>query len=302
MSPEGGGPGTSRPLLGGAEVGRLLEAHGLAPTKRLGQNFVVDPNTVRKTVRDAGVAPGDLVLEVGPGLGSLTLALREAGASVVALEVDAGMVRALTDVIGADEGVTIVHGDALREDLGALVDAAVQRDAAAQPDRGAVRLVANLPYNVGVPIVLRALATGRFETLHVMVQREAGERMAAGAGDRLYGAVSVKVAAWAHARVAATVPRTAFRPVPNVDSVTVTLQPRPWTHTVGRAVLARWVDRGFAQRRKRLRNALSSGDGPAPIVVERALQAIGRDPGARAEELDLTAWTALASELERGGG
>lgn len=296
MSRAGDGPAPPRPLLGGVEVARLLAVHGLAPTRRLGQNFVVDPNTVRKTVRDAGVEASDLVLEVGPGLGSLTLALREAGARVVALEVDAGMVRALADVVGDDEAVTVVHGDALREDLGALLD----RAAPPAPGAGrpvAVRLVANLPYNVGVAIVLRALATERFQGLHVMVQREAGERMAARVGHPLYGAVSVKVASWSETRVVAAVPRTAFRPLPNVDSVTVSLRPRPWPHTLDRTVLAGWVDRGFAQRRKRLRNALSGGDGPVPARVEAALAEAGLAAGARAEELDLEAWVALTGAL-----
>lgn len=279
-----------RPLLGGAEVARLLAAHGLAPSKRLGQNFVVDPNTVRKTVRDAGVEAGDLVLEVGPGLGSLTLALREAGARVVALEVDAGMVAALREVVGDDDGVTIVHGDALRTDLAALLDAA-------GTTTGAVRLVANLPYNVGVPILMHALASERLDALHVMVQREAGERIAAGVGHPLYGAVSVKVASWASARVVAAVPRSAFLPAPNVESVTVGLLPRAWAHGVDRGDLAVLVDRGFAQRRKRLRNALGGRDGRSPRDVEGALVAAGLDVGARAEELDLAAWVALARAL-----
>jgi 16S rRNA (adenine1518-N6/adenine1519-N6)-dimethyltransferase len=286
---------SSRPLLRPADVRRLLAEHGLAPTKRFGQNFVVDANTVRKVVRDAGVEPGDLVCEVGPGLGSLTLALREAGARVVAIEVDAGMVRALAEVLGDDEEARIVHADALDVDWDELLGG--------EP----AALVANLPYNVATPIVMRCLAAGRFTRLLVMVQREVGRRWAAQVGDPLYAAVSVKIAALADARVAGTVKRGAFYPVPNVESVTVRLDPVPWSHPVAREPLFALVEGGFAQRRKRLRNALSAGGavGGGPVAsaaeVERALVAAGLDAGARAEELDLAGWVGLAAALGLGG-
>lgn len=270
-------------MLTPGEVRALLASHGLAPHKSLGQNFVVDANTVRKVVRDAGVAPGDTVVEVGPGLGSLTLALREAGASVIAVEIDAGLVRALGEVVGGDPGVTLVHADALAVDYRALVDA-----------EGAL-LVANLPYNVATPILMTALRSGAFARVLVMVQREVGERWVAQVGDPLYGAVSVKVAALADAAIAARVSRNAFHPVPKVDSVTVRLTCRaPADEEFDR--LFALVDAGFAQRRKRLRNALAALGHP-PAVVERALEATGRSAGARAEELDLDAWRALAEVL-----
>lgn len=276
-------------LLTPARVRGLLADHALAPSKRLGQHFVVDANTVRKVVRDAGVRAGDLVVEVGPGLGSLTLALRQTGAEVVAVEVDAGLVRALTDVTGGDPGVRIVHGDALEVDLGGLTKTHAQPT---NPARRAL-LVANLPYNIATGVVLRALETEAFAGLTVMVQREVGERWAAAAGSDRYGGVSVKVRAYAQARLAGTVARTAFYPVPNVDSVTVRLSPLPWTYDVDRAAVLTLVDEGFAQRRKRLRNALARPDRP-PACVEAALEAAGLDVGARAEELDLPAWVALS--------
>lgn len=282
-----------RPLLRPTDVRRLLDVHGLAPRKAFGQNFVVDANTVRKVVRDAGVGPGDLVCEIGPGLGSLTLALREVGARVVAVEVDAGMVRALAEVVGDDADVRVVHADALEADLDALLGG--------EP----AVLVANLPYNVATPIVLRCLAAGAFRRLLVMVQKEIGRRWTADVGHPLHAAVSVKVAALADARIAATVARGAFHPVPNVDSVTVRLEPRPWTHPVDRAVLFALVDAGFAQRRKRLRNALAAGGGRgevaarAPAEVETALAEAGLDPGARAEELGVDGWVRLAVALVR---
>ena len=280
----------SAALLTPSEVRRLLGAHGLAPSKRLGQNFVVEANTVRKVVRDAGVAAGDLVVEVGPGLGSLTLALRAEGARVVAVEVDAGMVRALAEVVGGDPDVRVVHADALAVDYAGLV--------AGEPSP---HLVANLPYNVATPLVLRALEAQVFTGLLVMVQREVGERWAAVVGSPGYGAVSVKVAMLARARIAAAVPRTAFWPVPNVDSVTVALTPVPWRREADRAAVAGLVTEGFAQRRKRLRNALARSRRP-PAAVEAALVAAGLDAGARAEELDVDAWIALAGALEIGEG
>ncbi len=220
-------------LLTPRRVQELLTTHGLAPSKRLGQNFVVDANVVRKVVRDAGVAAGEGVVEIGPGLGGLTLALREAGATVLAVEVDAGMVRALGDVVGGDPGVTVVHADALHADWPALT--------AGLPPPPA--LVANLPYNVATPIVLHALESDAFGRLLVMVQREVGERWAAGPGSARYGAVSVKVAALAAAAVVAAVPRGAFWPVPNVDSVTVGLVPRPGPTTSPGGTSSRWSTR-----------------------------------------------------------
>jgi 16S rRNA (adenine1518-N6/adenine1519-N6)-dimethyltransferase len=273
-----------RPLLTPSEVRRLLVAHGIAPRKAHGQNFVVDANTVRKVVRDAGVRPGDLVCEVGPGLGSLTLALREAGARVVAVEVDSGLVAALQDVLGGDRDARVVHADALDVEFAELLGG---RPAA---------MVANLPYNIATPLVMRALRSGAFTTVFVMVQREVGERWVAQAGDRQYGAVSVKVAAMAEAEVVAMVSRNAFFPPPNVDSVTVRLTPRPWQASVERDALFALVEAGFRQRRKRLRNALA-GEGRTPASIEAALTEVGLPAGSRAEELSLDDWVALTGAL-----
>ena len=271
-------------MLTPREVRALLDSHGLAPHKAFGQNFVVDANTVRKVVRDADVQPGDLVVEIGPGLGSLTLALRQAQARVVAVEVDAGMVRALRDVVGDDEGVTVIHADALRADYGALTGGAP------------ALLVANLPYNVATPLVMGALRSGVFTRMLLMVQREAGERWTASVGDPLYGAVSVKVAALADAQIAARVSRNAFYPVPKVDSVTVRIVPRPAPAIEDVDALFGLVEAGFAQRRKRLRNTLQAL-GHAPTAVEAALERIGRSSGTRAEELALDDWVSLYAAL-----
>jgi 16S rRNA (adenine1518-N6/adenine1519-N6)-dimethyltransferase len=231
-------------VLTSADVRELLRRHGLAPNRRLGQNFVVDHNTLRKMVRDAKVTPGTHVCEIGAGLGSLTLALRDAGARVTAIEVDAGLVRALADVVGDDPLVRVIHADVRDVDLQRLVP------------RPAV-VVANLPYSVATAVTLHLLATEHFDRMHLMVQREVGLRWSARIGDPLFGAVSVKVAAYAEARVVARVSRLAFYPVPRVDSVTVGLTPQPWQWPIERSAALALVDQGFTQRRKQLRNALA---------------------------------------------
>lgn len=283
---------SAQPLLTPGRVRELLDDYGLAPSKRHGQNFVVDPNTVRKVVRDAQIHPGDLVVEVGPGLGSLTLALRAAGAEVLAIEIDRGLARALADVV--DDGVQIIHADAMNVDYVELLD---------RP----ARMVANLPYNVATPLVITALESGRFSSVHVMVQREVGERWCARPGHRRFGAVSVKLAALGEATIVAPVSRSAFWPVPNVDSVTIAIRPYlvdsdvPGAHVAPgeRGRLFALVDAGFAQRRKRLPNSLSAA-GWAASDVERALVGIGRDPNVRAEELHLDEWRRLEALLHAG--
>jgi 16S rRNA (adenine1518-N6/adenine1519-N6)-dimethyltransferase len=270
-----------RDLLGGGDVRRLLDAHGLHPTKRRGQNFVVDPNTVRRIVRDAGVRAGDLVVEVGPGLGSLTLALREAGARVIAVEVDHGLARALLEVIGDDEAVTVTVADALDLRYGDLVGGAP------------AVMVANLPYNVATPILLTALREGALAGYHVMVQKEVGERWVARPGDPAYAGVSVKVALLGTARIAGTVSRRAFLPVPNVDSVTVDVRPHASVDLAAVERTIALVDAGFGHRRKMLRNALATPD-RRPADVDLALDAAGLPLDVRAEQLAPAQWVRLA--------
>jgi 16S rRNA (adenine1518-N6/adenine1519-N6)-dimethyltransferase len=272
----------SRPLLTATQLRDLLRRHGLAPSRRLGQHFVIDHNTLRRMVADAGVRAGDRVCEIGPGLGSLTLALREAGATVTAIEVDAGMVRALTEVVGDDPGVRIIHADVRAVDLAAEVPAPAS-------------IVANLPYAIGTAVTLDALALEHFDRLDVMVQREVGQRWTAAVGDPHFGAVSVKVAAYAHAHVTARISRRAFHPVPGVDSVTVALKPCAWPYDVPRQLVLAVVDQGFTQRRKRLRNALAPP--LAPRIVDEALEDVGLSPDIRAERLPLSTWCELADAL-----
>jgi 16S rRNA (adenine1518-N6/adenine1519-N6)-dimethyltransferase len=259
----------------------LLDTHGLRPSRALGQNFVADPNTVRRIARLAGVGAGDRVVEIGAGLGSLTLALAETGASVTAIELDRHLVPVLRSVV-APAGVTVVEADALRLDWGALLG------------DDPWSLVANLPYNVATPLVADLLdGVPAITSMLVMVQKEVGERLAASAGDDAYGAVSVKVAYWAEAKVVGKVPPTVFVPQPNVDSALVRIDRRPSPAVdpslVSAARLFEVVRAGFAHRRKMLRGAL------AGVVTPEAFEAAGVRPEARAEELDVHAWGRLAS-------
>ncbi len=270
--------------LSGADVARLLSAHGLRPSRALGQNFVIDPNTVRRIARLAGVGPGSRVLEIGAGLGSLTLALAETGADVVAVETDLHLVPVLRGVV-EPAGVEVVEGDALVLDLASLT--------AARGD-GTWHLVANLPYNIATSLVLRTLEEVPAVTrLLVMVQREVGERMAASAGDPAYGAVSVRIAYFARAEVVGRVPAAVFLPRPRVESVLVRIERRPAPavdpELVGYERLGAVVRAGFAQRRKMLRRSL------AGVVEPEAFERAGVRSDARAEELDVAAWGRLAA-------
>lgn len=266
-----------------ATIPALLERHGLAPSRALGQNFLADPNTARRIVRLAGIEAGDHVLEIGPGIGSLTVALLEAGARVTAIELDRHVVPALLDTVGED-AITLVTGNAMTIDV----------DAVLGDTDDPWHVVSNLPYNVATPIVMRLLETApRAQSILVMVQREVGERLAAGPGTKAYGAVSVKVAYFASARVVGIVPPSVFIPAPRVESALVhlTRHPSPPVDVPSSARLFALVRAGFGQRRKMLRGALRAelGDG-----VGDALATAGIDPRARAETLTLDDWARLA--------
>jgi 16S rRNA (adenine1518-N6/adenine1519-N6)-dimethyltransferase len=265
------------------EVRALLDEHGLAPSRALGQNFVADANTVRRIARLAEVRPGDRVVEVGPGLGSLTLALAETGASVTAVELDRHLLPVLRQVV-EPAGVRVVQGDAMTLDWDALLG-----DGGGGAGASRWSLVANLPYNIATPLVLDLLAgVPAIGRMLVMVQREAGERLAARVGDKAYGIPSVKVAYWAEASVIGRVPPTVFVPQPRVESVLVRVvrRERPPVD-VDPEPLFRLVAAGFNQRRKMLRRSL------AGLVDAEGFAVAGVRPEARAEELGLAEWARL---------
>jgi 16S rRNA (adenine1518-N6/adenine1519-N6)-dimethyltransferase len=269
------------------QVRDLLAEHGLSPSRALGQNFVADPNTVRRIARLAGVGPGDRVVEVGPGLGSLTVALAETGAEVTAVELDRHLLPVLRSVV-EPLGVRLVEGDAMTLDWNEVLGGAV---AGAGGNRWA--LVANLPYNVATPLVLDLLdSVPAIDRMLVMVQREVGERLAAGPGSKAYGIPSIKVAYRAQAEVVGRVPPTVFLPQPRVDSALVRLRRLPEPPVdVDPDRLFRLVEAGFGQRRKMLRRALASLVDPS--VFDRA----GVRPDARAEELSLEDWARLSNAV-----
>ncbi len=261
-----------------------MAEHGLAPRRAAGQNFVIDPNTVRRIIGAAALRDDDTVVEIGPGLGSLTLPLADAVRRVVAIEIDAGLVAVLRDRLGDRQDVEVVHADALRCDLGALVGT------------GSARLVANLPYNLATPLVMHALADPTIEDAFVMVQREVGQRWCAVPGDPLRAAISVKLQLLAHVEVVFTIPRTVFLPVPNVDSVMVRIRRRSEAPSAQEfATVARVVEGAFAQRRKTLRNTLRGAG--SKEQVEAAAQAVGIDLGARAETVPTDTFRLLAARL-----
>jgi len=263
------------------EITELLERHGLSPSRALGQNFVADPNTVRRIVRLAGVREGDPVVEIGPGVGSLTIALCEVGAEVLAVELDRHLLPVLAEVV-EPLGVTVVHGDALEVDWPVLLAA-----------HDHWTMVANLPYNVATTIVLQLLDDApAITTMLVMVQREVGERLASPPGSGTYGIPSVKLALSATAEVVARVPPTVFIPQPRVESalVRITRRAEPVVSSDHNEIMA-LVRTAFGQRRKMLRRSLSG------LVNADQFAVAGVSPEDRPEQLGVAQWDALTAAV-----
>ncbi|MGW8847335.1 16S rRNA (adenine(1518)-N(6)/adenine(1519)-N(6))-dimethyltransferase RsmA [Streptomyces sp. JH002] len=273
-------------LLSAADIRELAAALGVRPTKQRGQNFVIDANTVRRIVRAAGVDENDVVVEIGPGLGSLTLALLRTAGHVTAVEIDDTLAAALPATVAARlperaDRFSLVHRDALR--------------VTELPGPAPTALVANLPYNVAVPVLLHMLAL--FPGIRhglVMVQSEVADRLAAPPGSKVYGVPSVKAAWYADVRRAGAIGRTVFWPAPNVDSGLVALTRRePPVTTASREEVFAVIDAAFAQRRKTLRSALSGWAG-SPAAAEAACTAAGVSPGARGEALSVEDFARIA--------
>ena len=262
----------------------MLDKHGLAPRRAFGQNFVVDANTVHKIARLADVGSGDFVLEIGAGLGSLTLALAETGANVVAVEIDNGLVEVLRANTKALANVEVIHADAMELDWQPLLAKSKQW-----------HVIANLPYNVAT-IIVADLLDGIAEVKHmlVMVQSEVADRLVARAGTDAYGAVSVKVDYWASSKIVGQVPPSVFFPQPRVDSALVDIRRRdkPGVEGVEAKQLFALVRSGFAKRRKMLRRALDTIATPEDFVKAEV------NPESRAEQLDLAAWGRLRRAID----
>ncbi len=284
--------------LGPAEIRELADGLDLRPTKTLGQNFVHDANTVRRIVAAAGLRSTDHVLEIGPGLGSLTLGLLDVVAEVTAVEIDPRLAGLLPRTVAEHaprraRALQVITADALTVTADRLVGS---DDVAAPADPTA--LVANLPYNVAVPVLLHLLAeVPTLRSVLVMVQAEVADRLVAPPGSRTYGAPSVKVAWYGPARRAGSVPRAVFWPVPGVDSALVAVQPRPRLRTEDRAAVFAVIDAAFAQRRKTLRAALAGWAG-SPGYAESVLGRAGIDPSARGEVLGVDDYVSIAAALD----
>ena len=268
--------------IGRTQAAAQLDARGLAPRRSLGQNFVVDANTVRRIARLADIGPGHHVVEVGAGLGSLTRALAETGATVIAVEIDDHLIPILRENTEGLDNVRVIHADAMSLDWDALLDGAASWT-----------LVANLPYNVATPLIADLLdGVPRITSMLVMVQKEVGERLVASPRSAAYGAVSVKVAYWATGSIVGLVPPSVFLPRPNVESALVRIVRRASPavdNDVDRDHLFALVRAGFGQRRKMLRRSLA-----AVVTDPAAFERAGIDPTMRAEELDVEAWGRLA--------
>ena len=281
-------------LLGRNDIKRLLEENGLSPRKSLGQNFVVDPMMIDRIVRLANIGSSDRVVEIGAGLGSLTLGLKATGAQVVAFEIDPGLAAVARKVLG--ESVVLIEQDALTADIADVLGSVPFRSEVTPSADGVSPpwiLVANLPYNVATPLVLSVLETvPAVERMLVMVQREVGERFVATPSGKTFGAVSVRISYFASARIAAKVPREVFYPQPRVDSVLVEIVRRSQYAVDPRQCsypeIVSLVRSGFSQRRKMLRRSLSG------LVSEESFACAQLDPTLRAENLDVVAWGKLA--------
>ncbi|WP_031509297.1 16S rRNA (adenine(1518)-N(6)/adenine(1519)-N(6))-dimethyltransferase RsmA [Streptomyces megasporus] len=278
------------PLLGPADIRELAAELGVRPTKQRGQNFVIDANTVRRIVRTARVRPDDVVVEIGPGLGSLTLGLLQEAAWVTAVEIDDVLAAALPATVSARlperaDRFALVHRDALR--------------VTELPGPTPTALVANLPYNVAVPVLLHMLAA--FPSIEhglVMVQSEVADRLAAEPGSKVYGVPSVKAAWYAEVKRAGAIGRNVFWPAPNVDSGLVSwVRREPPRTKAGREEVFAVVDAAFAQRRKTLRAALAGWAGSA-AAAEAALVAAGVPPRSRGESLTIEDFAAIAERKD----
>lgn len=274
---------TSGELLGARRIRELLDEHRVMLTKSLGQNFVIDPNTIRKVVDLAEVSAQDHVLEIGAGAGSLTLELARRARQVTAVEIDRRLKPVLDDALQGAANVGVIYEDVLAMDLSAV---------------DATKVVANLPYNIAAQTVIKMLQEApHLATFCVMTQREVGERLAAHPGSKTFGLTSVLVGFYADASVASRISRNVFFPVPNVDSVLVAIERRPGSDP---AIAERFTEiarAAFGQRRKNIRNSLSGIASAADI--ERALETCAISPDARAETLGVDRFVALARALQR---
>jgi 16S rRNA (adenine1518-N6/adenine1519-N6)-dimethyltransferase len=274
-------------LLTASDVRDLARRHGIRPSKALGQNFVIDPNTIRRIVRLAAVDAEDRVLEVGAGLGTLTLALADTARQVIAVEFDRALLPALEEVLEGVSNVEIVAADAMAIEYGSLLGGLSHR------------FISNLPFNLATPLLTKLLEeVPQIGDFMVMVQREVGERLVASPGSKVYGSISVLVGYYAEGKVLGRVSPSVFWPAPRVESVLIQLVRRPPPVDVAIEPLMKAARGAFSQRRKTVRNALAAALGRDPDEVEKALKTAEVDPGSRAESLGLEDFARIARAFE----
>lgn len=278
-------------LTAPTEIKALMARHDLHFNKHFGQNFLIDENTVARIADAADIGPQDCVIEVGPGIGTLTQELAARAADVVSVEIDKKLIPVLGETLTGADNVQIVSGDILKTDLHALCAPALEAGRT-------LRVAANLPYYITTPVIMKFLESGiDFESMSFLVQKEVGERMAAAPGSKTYGALSIISQYYADVKTAFTVPASVFMPKPAVDSVVITLKMRPPAFDVDRKAYFTVVKAAFANRRKTLMNALSANLPQDKAAVRAALEAAGIDPGTRAEQLSPEDFARLTAAL-----
>ncbi|MGP1618666.1 16S rRNA (adenine(1518)-N(6)/adenine(1519)-N(6))-dimethyltransferase RsmA [Peptostreptococcus stomatis] len=270
----------------------LVKKHGFKFTKSLGQNFLIDDNIVDKIVAGAGIGPGDKIIEVGPGIGTLTREMASRAQNLMAVEIDKNLIPILEDTLGDYDNVKIVNEDIIKADIKGLIDENLSG--------GPVKLVANLPYYITTPIIMRFLEENINVTdIVVMVQKEVAERMNAQPGGKDFGALSVAVQYYCDTEIVAKVPRHLFVPQPNVDSIVIALRIRPERKykVDDEDLYFKVVKAAFGQRRKTLLNSISSMGNLAKDQVKEALEEAGIDPKRRGETLSLDEFAILSNVI-----
>lgn len=285
-----------KPYLGSpAFTAAVLRSHHISARKKYGQNFLVDPGVLEDTVEAAGITEGDCVLEVGPGIGTLTQYLAYAAGCVVAVEIDRDLEPVLSDTLDGWDNVKVIYGDIMKTDIGSLL--------AGESGGRPVKAVANLPYYITTPVLLKLLEDGRplLESITVMVQKEVAERMQAAPGTKAYGALTLAVRYYAETEIVRTVPPSSFMPRPGVDSAVIHLRMRktPAVEVRDEALLFNLVRASFNQRRKKLVNGIGNFAGTAYTKEDavRALASCGLDEGVRGETLTLDQFADIANAL-----
>lgn len=270
---------------------RIIESHGFKFSKSLGQNFLIDGNIVKKIVRDAGITKDDYVLEVGPGVGTLTEELALNAKGVVAVEIDRSLLPILDVTLAPYDNIEVVHGDILDIDIKSLIEEKMEG--------GPVKVVANLPYYVTTPIIARFLEEElNVDSLTIMVQKEVAERMVSKQGSKVYGSLSVFVNFYSEPEILLTVPKSVFMPSPKIDSAVIKLNMKKDLPQVDKSQFFKVVKASFSKRRKTILNALSSyGFQLEKDDFKIALETVGIDPKSRAEELSLEEFVKISKIL-----